>query len=151
VFTFEMDKEFVRKINSLGEKTGEISEKCLKAGGEIILKAVRRNLKAVVGKSGRSTGELDNSLGITPVKKDKNGVYNLKIGFNEPRRKQSAIKVKRSYYTQTNAMIASVLEYGKSRRGNQPPRPFMKPALEQNENSARDVMQRVFDEEVGKL
>lgn len=86
MFTFEMDTEFARKIEKLGEKTGEIAEKCLNAGGEIVYRAVKKRLISVISASERD-GELVKSLGVTPVKQDKHGVYNLKIGFNDPRKK----------------------------------------------------------------
>jgi hypothetical protein len=72
----------------------------------------------------------------------------VKIGFNEPRRRQYAAKGKRSYYTITNAMIANVIEHGKH---GQPPKPFLKPARTSSRKPAIEAMKQKLDEEIGKL
>ena len=85
---------------------------------------------------------------MSPVKKSSRGIYNIKIGFAEPRRKQYAAKKKRSYYTITNAMIANVLEYGKT---GQSPRPFVRPARVASKKPAIEAMKSKFDEEIKRL
>lgn len=86
----KMPEEFLLKLSRLGEKTDEIIPKVLESGGEIVLEKVMSNLKAVVGsgtkEKSRSTGELVNSLGLSPAKVDRNGNFNVKVGFKEPRR-----------------------------------------------------------------
>ena len=113
----------------------------LKAGGDVVLDKVRGNLEASIGSGtkydSRSTGELVDSLGMTPVKIDRNGNSNVKIGFSEPRSDGKS-----------NAMLASVLEYGKS---GQPPKPFMKPAQTQSRKECQRVMKEVLEREVAKL
>lgn len=98
-----MPEEFLRKLSTLGSKTDEISEKVLEAGGEVVLAKVRSNLSAVIGSGttfdSRSTGELERSLGLSPVKVDKNGNHDIKIGFAEPRSDGDS-----------NAKIANILE-----------------------------------------
>ena len=61
--------EFQAKLSKLGKKTDEIAQKALQAGGEVVLEKVRDNLANVVGQGehSRSTGELQASLGLTPV------------------------------------------------------------------------------------
>lgn len=84
----KMPEEFLLKLSRLGEKTDEIIPKVLESGGEIVLEKVMSNLKAVVGsgtkEKSRSTGELVNSLGLSPAKVDRNGNFNVKVGFKEP-------------------------------------------------------------------
>ena len=74
---------------------------------------------------------------MTPVKIDRNGNSNVKIGFSEPRSDGKS-----------NAMLASVLEYGKS---GQPPKPFMKPTQTQSRKECQRVMKEVLEREVAKL
>ena len=92
--------------------------KSVKAGAEVAEKAVSSNLSAVIGKDtkkpSRSTGELQSALGVSPVKVDDKGNYDIKVGFVEPRSGGGV-----------NAKIANILEYGKP---GQPPKPFLKPA-----------------------
>ena len=108
----------IAKLTRLGDKTDQVCEKALKAGAEVAEKAVSSNLSAVIGKDtkqpSRSTGELQSALGVSPVKVDDKGNYDIKVGFAEPRSGGGV-----------NAKIANILEYGKH---GQPPRPFLKPA-----------------------
>lgn len=150
---FKMPEDFLQKISNLGDKTDEIVGKALQAGGEVVLANVRSNLRSVIGNgtkyTSKSTGELVASLGLSPPKLDKDGNMNVKIGFNEPRRRQYAAKSKRSYYTITNAMIANVLEYG--RHGHQEPKPFLKPAMAASKNDCIRAASAKLDEEIAKL
>jgi len=139
--TFRMPDEFLIKLSRLGKSADEIIPRVLKAGGEIVEAKVKSNLKDAIGKdtkdTSRSTGELVSSLGVSPAKQDKNGNFNVKVGFSEPRRDGKS-----------NAMIASVLEYGKH---NQPPRPFMKTAKSASKDDCFEAMISAFEMEVEKL
>ena len=147
-----MPEDFLLKVSRLGEQTDTIIAKSIEAGGKIVLGKVQNNLRSVVGKGtkyeSRSTGELEGALGLSPVKIDRKGVHNAKVGFNEPRSKQYAAKGKRSYYTITNAMLATVLEYGKH---GQRAKPFLKPAKTASRKPCREEMQRTLEEEIAKL
>ena len=81
----KMPEEFLLKLSRLGEKTDEIIPKVLESGGEIVLEKVKSNLKAVVGsgtkEKSRSTGELVDSLGLSPAKVDRKGNFNVKVGL----------------------------------------------------------------------
>ena len=80
---------------------------------------------------------LESSIGLSPTKLDKNGNYNIKIGFAEPRSDGLS-----------NAMLANLIEYGKS---GQPPRPFLKPAKSASKAECLNVMKRTLEEEIEKL
>jgi hypothetical protein len=119
---------------------------------------VRSELDKAVGAGlkyppSRATGELKDSLGATPVRGNRMGGYDSKIGFNEPRRKQYAPKTgrktrsrtgKRSYNEITNALIAHVLHYGK-RSANQPAKPFMRKAKIGAEKPIFNAMAAVWE------
>ena len=85
----KMPEDFLLKLSRLGDKTDEILPKVLEAGGEVVLEKVRSNLQAVIGRDtkeeSRSTGELVSALGVSPAKIDREGNYNVKVGFAEPR------------------------------------------------------------------
>jgi hypothetical protein len=148
----KMPEEFLLKVSRLADKTDEIMPRVLEAGGEVVLKKVRGNLQSVIGSGTKhpseTTGELVSSLGVSSAKVDKNGTHNVKVGFNEPRRKQTKAKGKRSYYTATNAMIANVIEYGKH---GQPAKPFLKPAKSASRKPCAEAMKAKLNEEIGKL
>ena len=138
---FKLPEEFLLKISRLGDKTDEILPRVLEAGGEVVLDKVRENLQAVVGRdtkeASRSTGELVSALGVSPAKIDRDGTYNVKVGFAEPRPDGKS-----------NAMIANILEYGKS---GQPPKPFLKPAKSASRAPCIEAMKQALEQEVEKL
>ena len=145
----KLPDEIYKAIEKLSDKTDKVIESTLKAGGKVVLDAMKKNLRQSIKDSPkRSTGELVDSLGMTKVRVNKRGIQNIKIGFNEPRRKQYVAKKKRSYYTITNALIANVLEYGKS---GQEPRPFVCRAKSQSRKPCIEAMKKTFDEEIKKL
>lgn len=137
----KMPEELLVKLSKLGSQTDVIAERVLEAGGEVVLQKVKSNLAAAVGNGtkhkSRSTGELESSIGLSPTKLDKNGNYNIKIGFAEPRSDGLS-----------NAMLANLIEYGKS---GQPPRPFLKPAKSASKAECLNVMKRTLEEEIEKL
>ena len=145
----KLPDEIYKAIEKLSDKTDKVIESTLKAGGKVVLDAMKNNLRQSIKDSPkRSTGELVDSLGMTKVRVNKRGIQNIKIGFNEPRRKQCVAKKKRSYYTITNALIANVLEYGKS---GQEARPFVSRAKSQSRKPCIEAMKKKFDEEIKKL
>lgn len=139
--SFKMPEDFLTKVSTLADKTDEIIPKVLKEGGEVVSAKVKSNLQAVIGKEtkydSRSTGKLIEALGVTPAGVDRNGNYDVKVGFDEPRKDG-----------ESNAKIANILEYGKS---GQPPKPFLKPAKTASRNACIEAMKRKLDEEINKL
>ena len=137
----KMPEDFLLKMSRLGKDFDAVAEQVLEAGGEVALKAVQGKLSAVISSGtkhpSRSTGELESSLGLSPVKLDKNGNHDIKVGFSEPRADGKS-----------NAMIANVLEYGKH---GQPARPFLKPAKSAARKECIAAMQERFEQEVKKL
>ena len=113
----------------------DVSEKVLESGGAVVLDKVKSNLQGVL--SGNSTDELSNSLGLSKVLLDRNGNHNIKVGFAEPRSDRKS-----------NAMIANIIEYGKS---GQPAKPFLKPAKNQSKKACIDAMTQKLEEEIEKL
>lgn len=138
---FKMPEDFLLKLSRLGEKTDEIIPKVLEAGGEIVEAKVKSNLQAVIGsgtkEESRSTGELLSALGVSSARQDKDGNFNVKVGFSEPRSDGKS-----------NAMIAGVLEYGKS---GQSPKPFLKLAKSASKSACVDAMIAAFEKEVENI
>ena len=61
----------------------------------------------------------------------------MKVGFSEPR-----------LDGKSNAMIAGVLEYGKS---GQPPKPFLKPAKSASRKACIETMKQKLEKEVESI
>ena len=129
-----MPDDFLEKLSKLGRKTDEITKEVLKAGGKVALAKVKSNLDAVIGHDlahdSRSTGELKRSLGVSPPLVDRNGNYNVKIGFAENRSDG-----------ESNAKIANIIEYGKH---GQPARPFLARAKRQSKKPCEAAMKEKF-------
>lgn len=136
-----MPDDFLMKISRLAEKADEILPLVLEEGGEVVKTKVKSNLESVIGKDtkedSRSTGELLKSLGVSSARQDRDGNFNVKVGFSEPRSDGKS-----------NAMIASVIEYGKH---GQPPKPFMKPAKSATRKACIEAMKAKLDSEVTKI
>lgn len=139
--TFKMPDEFLMKVSKLEERTDEILPRVLEAGAEVVEAKVRSNLRAAIGKGtkdpSRSTGELLSALGTSSAKQDRDGNFNVKVGFSEPRRDGDS-----------NAKIATVLEYGRS---GQPARPFLKPAKTASKSACIQAMEQKLTEEIDKI
>ena len=147
--TYKLPEDFLIKVSRLAERTDEILPRVLQAGGEVVEAKVKSNLQSVIGsgtkEESRSTGELVGALGVSPAMLDRDGNFNVKVGFDEPRRQQNAAVRKRSYKERTNAMIANVLEYGKH---GQPAKPFLKPAKSASKNACIEAMKAKLESEV---
>ena len=137
----KLPDDMEKRLSRLADKTDEIIPKVLEVGGEVVANKVKSNLQAMIGngikEKSRSTGQLVSALGVTTAKQDKEGNYNVKVGFSEPRRNGKS-----------NAMIAGVLEYGKH---GQSPKPFLKPAKSASKSACINAMKEKFEEEVNKL
>lgn len=134
----KLPEEFLLKVSRLADQTDVIIPKVLETGGEVVLTKVKSNLSSVVGsgtkEKSRSTGELERSLGLSPAKQNRDGNWDVKIGFAELRSDGNS-----------NAKIANILEYGKS---GQPPKPFLKPARTQSKSACIETMKSKLQEEV---
>ena len=139
--TFKMPDEFLIKVSRLEEHTDEILPRVLEAGATVVEAKVRSNLSAAIGKGtkepSRSTGELLSSLGTSTALQDRDGNFNVKVGFSEPRSDGDS-----------NAKIATILEYGKS---GQPARPFLKPAKTASKSACIQAMENKLTEEIEKI
>lgn len=137
----KMPEEFLMKVSRLADQTDVIIPKVLEVGGEVVLQKVKSNLQSVIGKGtkypSKSTGELLSSLGLTSAKQDRNGDYNVKVGFAEPRSDGGS-----------NAKIANIIEYGKH---GQPAKPFLKPAKSASRKPCVSAMTAKLEEEIDKI
>lgn len=135
--TIKMPTEFMDQLAKAAEKTDTAIPKALEAGGKVVFVKMMANLSAAIGRGtkykSRSTGKLLAALGVSPVKVNDGGNYDVKVGFGENRGIVS------------NAMLANLLEYGKH---GQPPKPFLKQTKSSSRNPCIEAMQSVLKEEL---
>ena len=139
--TAEFPDDIVKKLASLERRTDAVLEKTLQAGAAIVKPIFQTKLAGAIGRNtkrkSKSTGQLESALGVSPVKAADDGSVDIKVGFNEPRKDGKR-----------NAMIAGILEHGKS---NQSARPFLSATKSAVKAPATQAMVDAFNQEVDGL
>ena len=136
----KMPDDFLERVSKLADRTDDIVPRVLDAGGKVMLAKVKGNLQAVIGKTkypSRTTGKLVGALGVSGARMDRDGNYNVKVGFSEPRSDG-----------ESNAKIANIIEHGKH---GQPAKPFLKPAKSAVEDACIDAMKSKLEEEINQI
>ncbi len=135
--TIKMPTEFMDQLTKAAEKTDTAIPKALEAGGKVVFDTMKANLRSAIGRDtkypSRSTGKLLAALGVSPVKLNDEGNYDVKVGFSEDREV-------------SNAKLANILEYGKH---GQPPKPILKPTRRSSRKPCIEAMQAALKEELG--
>lgn len=135
--TLKGTDELVLRLSRLESGADEIAKKAIYKGAGIMADQVKRNLESNLSGSDSSTGELLDCLGITSMKEDSEGNWNAKIGFD-------------GYDGNgvPNALKARAMESGTSK---QQKKPFVRPAISQAKERAKQAMQAVIEEEIERL
>ena len=85
--TLKLPDDLADRLSDLQKRSDTLVKKALEEGGKVVLKQAQSNLNSVVGKGtkydSRATGELERSLGLSPVKGNGAG-RDIKVGFSEP-------------------------------------------------------------------
>ena len=133
-FEFDMDHDFLRRLNSLEKPSTieNITKKCLEGGSEL----VKKEWDSEMGKH-VLTGSLANSVKASKVQKDKNGTPNIFV-FPTGKDKRGI----------RNAEKAMYLEYGTYK---QPAKPFLQNITDRAEKPVLDKMQEIFEKEIEGL
>ena len=135
--SIQLPTAFMDQLTKIAEKTDTAIPKALEAGGKVVFEKMQANLRSAIGRDtkvkSRSTGKLLSALGVSPVKVNDGGNYDVKVGFAEGRGDAN------------NAMLANLLEYGKS---GQPPKPFLKQTKSSSRGPCIEAMQSVLKEEL---
>lgn len=135
--SIQLPNQFMDQLTKIAAKTDTAIPKALEAGGKVVFEKMQANLRGAIGKDtkykSRSTGKLTSALGVSPVKVNDEGNFDVKVGFSEGR-------------SVNNAMLANILEYGKH---GQPPKPILKPTRASSRKPCIEAMQNVLNEELG--
>jgi HK97 gp10 family phage protein len=135
--TIKMPTQFMDQLAKAAEKTDTAIPKALEVGGKVVFETMKANLRSAIGRDtkypSRSTGKLLAALGVSPVKLNDEGNYDVMVGFSEDREV-------------SNAKLANILEYGKH---GQPPKPILKPTWRSSRKPCIEAMQDALKEELG--
>ncbi len=148
--TLALPDSLMAQLSKAGSELERIADAALAAAAKPVSASMQSQLQAALSVPRsyprRSSGELISALGVTPVRISK-GVYNIKVGFAEPRRGKTGRKGAKS-----NAMVANLMEHGHSgRNGGQTPAPFVKPATKAAKQEAEETLRRVVEDELQKI
>lgn len=143
---FEMQAVFetAQMFERLATQSESVAKQAVGAGVVILAKEVSNNLDASIAmgassreKSGyKLTGDLQRGLGVTPVKKDKHGVWNAKVGFD-------------GYGSDGRPLplVARAMESGTSKQRK---KPFIRPAVASAESRVQEAMRNVIEKAIEK-
>ena len=135
--SIQLPTAFMDQLTKIAAKTDTAIPKALEAGGKVVFNTMKANLRSAIGRDtkypSRSTGKLLAALGVSPVKLNDEGNYDVKVGFSEDREV-------------SNAKLANILEYGKH---GQPPKPILKPTRRSSRKPCIEAMQAALKEELG--
>lgn len=132
--------DVIKRLESLEESVIPVFKEAVFDGAGIVADEVKARLQhnlndpssvslhgsAIDMKGTKPTGDLMDSFGIAPIKRDENGNVNTKVGFHGYDRKHVA-----------NQLKARAMESGTSRLRK---RPFVRPALNKCRKRVRVVM-----------
>lgn len=135
----KLPTDLMQQLQHLSDNIEDIEGKMLDNATDVLKPEIEKNLKqAITGKY--ATGELESSVAVKKkrtAKEKSNTVY-----F-----KGTTIRQFKNGKTQKvrNGLKATILEYGKN---GQPPRPFVRPAMNAKRAEMIRVMEEIFDREV---
>lgn len=162
--------EFGEVLQKLGNSSEDIQKKALRAGAKIIADEMKKRLQGVL--SADATGQLVGAFGITPIKADAYGNFNVHIGFDGyqtpgygkfrakgvPFRLIAASfesgAVMGGRYRDENGNATrnkrKMRKFGREDYWRQPT-PFIRPSIQATKGKAEAEMVRVMDEEIKKI
>ena len=151
------DASISDQLKKLSGRTEEVAKKAIYAGAKILTDEVRKNLDNLPEEQFRFLMEgekfggvppeqkkdLQDSLGVTPIKQDKTGDWNAKIGFDG----YGSMPTTKYPKGLPNNLLARSIESGSSVRQKTP---FVRPAIRKKKKEVLAEMQAVVDEEIRK-
>lgn len=155
--TIKGPEEFMAKLTKLGKDSVKICEDAVKVGGGIVADEVRSALEGLPedkfrrlqdnekfsGVPKNQKQDLLDSFGITPVSKSKNGIINVKIGFDG----YGSFKTKKYPNGVPNTLLARAIESGSSVRKKTP---FIRKAVNRSKKRAIEEMGKSIEAELKK-
>lgn len=148
---------YAKALDALGrDMKREVIGKAVYAGADIVADAIRTEIATIPVNNGfvpkgsvtrgipeKNKEGLASSLGITPMKVDRDGVYNVKIGFDG----YNGNATKTWPQGAPNALVARAVERGTSWLEATP---FMKRAIAKSKRAAEAAMQKAVEDGIEK-
>ncbi len=156
--TFMAGEDYMLKLSYISAHSSDIAEKALAAASGIVADKIRSNLEQLPEDTFRFLEEgekfnvlsksqkwdLLNSLGITPMNVDRNGDYNVKVGFDG----YGSFPTKAYPKGLPNQLLARAIESGSPVRLK---KPFVRTAVNSVKKQAINIMNQTIIEELKKI
>jgi hypothetical protein len=159
---FITDDAFDLMLEKAADKTKDVAEAALKEGAKIIANRMKANLQGIL--SEEATGQLVAAFGITPVKENREGNWNVHLGFDGYQMPWNIPfqLIARSF--ESGAVMGGRYT-GKTSKGRKEtkkkkfgpedywrmPTPFAKPAVQATKQQALEAMKRAAEQELRKI
>lgn len=154
----KLPEEYISKLSKLGNASADICKKTVKAGANPVANEIRKSLQALPEDTFRRLGndekfsgvpsaqkkDLLDSLGVTPVDIDRNGIINVKIGFHG----YGSYKTNKYPNGLPNKLLARVVESGSSVRKKTP---FVRKAVSRVKDKSLEAMKESIDNDIRSL
>lgn len=156
--SFKNGDDYALKLSRLETGSEKMAKKAIFEAAKIVADKIRVSLNSLPiekyrtlqngekfsGLSPDAKSDLADSFGVTPIKRDRNGDWNCKIGFDGYGRHRTPKYPKGL----PNQLLARALESGSSVREKTP---FVRPAVNATKSAALKKMREVIDEETQKI
>ena len=157
---FSKLRDYELMLGKIGDASKDICGAAIYEGAKIIADEVKNNLESLKTVSDadaimaakkeeatyltiRAKIGLMKSFGVTPMQRDRDGIYNVKLGFDG----YNDVKTKKWPKGQPNQLIARACESGSSAMIKQP---FFREAVQKTKKKAESRMAEVLDEKIKK-
>ena len=158
---FSKLRDYELMLGKIGDASKDICGAAIYEGAKIIADEVKANLESLKTVSDadaiqaakkeeatyltiRAKKGLIKSFGVTPMQKDRDGIYNVKLGFDG----YNDVKTKKWPKGQPNQLIARACESGSSAMIKQP---FFREAVQKTRKKAESRMAEVLDEKIKNI
>lgn len=158
--TFQGQSEYFEKLQQLEQvfSKEETLKKAVRAGAKPVADQIRHNLgsiptkpfrklkagELIQGLSESEQKDLEDSFGLSPISRDKNGFVHTKAGFDG----YGSFPTKSYPQGVPNALVARAAESGSSVRQKMP---FVRPAVNATREKSIAAMEDVVDDELKKI
>ena len=158
---FSKLRDYELMLGKIGDASKDICGAAIYEGAKIIADEVKANLESLKTVSDanaiqaakkeeatyltiRAKKGLIKSFGVTPMQKDRDGIYNVKLGFDG----YNDVKTKKWPKGQPNQLIARACESGSSAMIKQP---FFREAVQKTKKKAESRMAEVLNEKIKNI
>ena len=157
----QLPEDLIKQLDKALADMDSIAEAALSAGAKVLRSAADDRLGHALAQPRRypkrGTGELRQSLGVTPIRVSAKGIYDVRIGLNEPRRIQPGHRIGKNakgggYYVATNAMVGNILENGhKGTVSGQAAAPWFTPALKSSKTEILEIIRATVEARLSEI